>query len=60
MKTAGTLLILYIMLVLVILVGWVNNLLIVVASIQDPITTELIIRIVGVFAAPLGGVMGYI
>lgn len=41
-------------------VGWCMNIAAIVHSIADPtVTPMLIVRIVGVFAAPLGAVLGY-
>jgi len=41
-------------------VGWVLNIVTIVSHINDPITTMTVLRVVGIVAAPLGGVMGYI
>jgi len=42
------------------LVGWVINVVKIIASINDPLTTEIIVRLVGVFVLPLGAIMGII
>lgn len=40
-------------------IGWVMNLVSLVHSLHDPITGMFIARCVGVFAAPLGAILGY-
>lgn len=55
-----TLIVGYILLVLAAVVGWVMNIVAVVHAAGGPLTAKLIIRIVGIFAAPLGAIMGYI
>jgi hypothetical protein len=40
-------------------IGWVANIVQIVHMIHEPVTTELVIRIVGVFAAPVGSVLGW-
>jgi hypothetical protein len=39
--------------------GWAANLYKLILSIDDPVTAMFIARIVGLFAAPLGIVLGY-
>ena len=39
--------------------GWVMNIIALVHMIGGPVSSMFIARIVGVFAAPLGGVLGY-
>lgn len=39
--------------------GWILNILAIAAT-ADAITGLLILRVVGIFMAPLGGVLGYI
>lgn len=41
-------------------VGWVANIVQVVPMINDTITGMLILKIVGIFAGPLGSILGYI
>lgn len=41
-------------------VGWVLNIMAIVHGIDAGLTTKMIIRIVGLFVAPLGAVMGYL
>ena len=41
------------------LYGWGANLVKLIAGIDDPITALFLMRIVGVFAAPLGVILGY-
>lgn len=40
--------------------GWVANIVKLVGSDFDPITGLLIARVVGIFLAPLGAVLGYV
>lgn len=40
--------------------GWVANIVKIVESIDGGITAMFVIRIVGIFAAPLGAVLGFI
>ena len=40
--------------------GWVANIVKIFATAGDPITAWFIIRVVGVFAAPVGAVLGYL
>lgn len=41
-------------------IGWILNIASIVHMLNDPITAMFIARVVGVFAAPLGAVLGYI
>jgi len=59
LKTAATLGIIWIAVVVATLVGWVINIVELVAMPFDPITIEMIVRIVGVVFVPLGALMGY-
>lgn len=45
---------------LVFLVGWIWNIVKIAQADFTPLTGVLVLRIVGVFVAPLGGVMGYL
>lgn len=40
--------------------GWIANIVKIFASVNDDITGMFILRIVGVFAAPVGAVLGYL
>jgi hypothetical protein len=40
--------------------GWINNLVLIMHSNLTPLTTELIIRFIGVPFMPLGAIMGYL
>lgn len=40
--------------------GWIANIVKLVGSDFDPITGLLIARVVGIFLAPLGAVLGYV
>lgn len=40
--------------------GWVMNIVSIVAASGGDMTTLLILRIVGIFAFPLGGVLGFV
>jgi hypothetical protein len=41
------------------IVGWVANLVKLVGGVDDPITTLFVLRVVGIFAPPLGAILGY-
>lgn len=41
-------------------VGWVMNLLKILGAMNDPMTTMLILRVVGLFAFPLGAILGFL
>ena len=41
------------------IVGWVMNLVAIIHTMNLPITGLFIARLVGVFAFPLGGILGY-
>lgn len=41
------------------LVGWVMNIVSLFHMLDGPVTAMFIMRAVGIFAAPLGGVLGY-
>ncbi len=44
---------------LVVVVGWIMNIVDIISTIADPITGLFILRCVGIFAFPLGAVLGY-
>jgi len=50
----------YIAIVLIIGSGWIMNIVEIVGSDFGNITGMLVIRCVGIFVPPLGGVMGYL
>lgn len=47
-------------LVLGLMVGWVINIIDIVHAIAGPITGMFLLRLIGVFVAPLGGVLGWL
>lgn len=48
----------YIVAILAGFVGWVINIIDIVNSVSGPLTTLLVLRIVGIFAFPLGAILG--
>jgi hypothetical protein len=40
--------------------GWVANIVKLFGSDFDPLTGQIVLRVVGVFVAPLGSIMGYL
>jgi hypothetical protein len=40
-------------------VGWIKNLFALLGSNFDPITGEVMLRVIGVFISPIGAVMGW-
>lgn len=61
MKTIVALYIAYILFILGLLIGWVMNLIEVInlGLSASPLTTEFIVRLIGVPVGPLGGIMGW-
>lgn len=43
----------------VLAIGWVMNIITMVHHASDPITTITVVRAIGIFVPPLGGVMGW-
>jgi hypothetical protein len=41
------------------IIGWVMNVIAIVGALSGPITAMFIARCVGVFAAPVGAILGY-
>jgi lipopolysaccharide export LptBFGC system permease protein LptF len=41
-------------------IGWILNIATIAQSSLDPITGMIVIRIIGVFIAPLGAILGYV
>ena len=58
-KGYGSAGIIFVLVWLAIAVGWVMNIIEIVATVSDPITGMFILRCVGIIVAPLGGVLGY-
>lgn len=54
-----TLFFVYLTVLLVALYGWVNNIVIIFHSDFSHITGALVVRVIGVFIAPIGCVMGF-
>lgn len=44
----------------VMLVGWVMNVIAIWHTMDNPITAKFILRVVGIFVAPIGGILGYL
>jgi hypothetical protein len=55
-----TLLSLYFAIGIALFVGWVLNIVHVVHAIGGPFTTKLGVELVGIFAFPLGAILGYV
>ena len=60
MNKGLTVIFLYIGLVIASLTGWIWNIVKLSDLGLDPLTGEVVIRVVGIFVAPLGAVMGYL
>ncbi len=62
LDTAGALIVIfgYIITLSVLAVGWVFNLMNIWHSIDAPMTAKFILRCIGVFVFPVGGILGYI
>lgn len=50
----------YVVLAIAGLIGWVLNIVKLVAHIHDPLTALEVFRVVGVAVAPLGAVLGFV
>lgn len=50
----------YILFAIALFVGWVLNIVAIVGLMGGDITAELVVRIVGVLAFPIGGIVGYL
>ena len=50
----------YLVLLVVFISGWVMNIMTIAGSSFDSITGMLVLRVVGVFMAPLGAVLGWV
>lgn len=59
-NTTGTIInsIIYLLIILIIIYGWVLNLIMLFTSFDESITVEFGVRIVGIIIVPLGAVMG--
>jgi hypothetical protein len=49
----------FVLVVLPLIIGWVLNVYSLIKCEFDPIGTEEIFRVIGIFVAPLGGFLGY-
>lgn len=49
----------FVAVIVAVIVGWVMNIIAIVAAVSDPITAMFILRCVGIFVAPLGAILGY-
>lgn len=45
---------------LVFAIGWIANLIQILGMLADPITGLFILKIVGIFAGPIGSILGFI
>ena len=50
----------YVAFVIALIAGWVMNIITIAHSSFNDITGMLILRVVGIFVAPLGSILGYI
>lgn len=50
----------YLALIIAIIYGWIMNIVIIAGSNFSEITGILVLRVVGIFVAPLGVVLGYV
>lgn len=58
-KTVSGVFVVWALSVIAIVIGWVMNIITLMGIINDPITGMFILRVVGIFIPPLGGVLGY-
>lgn len=59
MKAGVIAFLIYVTIILASLYGWVMNIVSLIGSNFDPLTGLVVARIVGIFVAPLGIVLGY-
>ena len=52
--------VLYIVIWFALFIGWIANIIRLIGDMHDPVTTMVVLRIVGIFYAPFGGVLGYV
>jgi hypothetical protein len=50
----------WLMVIAALAVGWVMNIITLFRHAADPVTTITILRGIGIFVAPLGGVLGWV
>jgi len=60
MNNGVTVVLLYIAFIVGLFFGWINNIVILYHTGLATLTGETILRVVGIFVAPLGVVMGYL
>lgn len=53
------LLIVYMLVVMLVVIGWVRNIIDIVAIVELPMTGMFVLRVVGIFVFPLGGILGW-
>lgn len=58
--TMGAGAVIWLLMVGVMMYGWVANIITLYHSSFDTITGQLVLRVVGIFVAPLGSIMGYL
>ena len=51
---------LYLVILFLVIYGWVANIVTLYHSSFSEITGQLVLRVVGIFVAPLGSIMGYL
>lgn len=59
-NTAVIVVLLYIVLIIGSLIGWVLNVIDLLQTIGGGFTTLFVLRVVGVFVAPLGAILGWV
>ena len=50
----------YIVLVATLIAGWIMNIMTIWNTYDLPLTGKLVLRVIGVFVFPIGGVLGYL
>lgn len=59
-KAVGGAAVIYALLWLAAIGGWIANIVKIFGSAGEPLTAWLVLRVVGIFAAPIGAVLGYL
>jgi len=50
----------YLIFFFVFLFSWINNIIILIQTNLEPLTTLLILRVIGIFMFPLGAILGFV
>ena len=60
MKLFGSMFLVYVVVFLAGVIGWIMNIVKITDCVFSPLSSEAVIRVIGSFIAPIGAVLGYI